>query len=361
MDTKIEKKNPHTSSSFPKPESERNHTKKFGCRLRFPMYACSSVRKGKEEDEDEDEYEREEKKEIRVVSMRSVKEVKREEDEEEQRSDRLLLEHKFSEQSSSKVSASSEKDQSLNLGMGVGLMLLLSKSTTELNKMVELRKEMETLLTDIKTEIQKKKNEPTSSENSNNTAPVSFTISEGNENSSDSVLRDNCEFNKFESKLDQVVNERDEMEAELEVELERLHYSMEGKNSLQTLPPLRINQMETSNEINQFTDSFSDASDEYNKIYEQQHEYIYEQQLEEEKQEDEDEQNYNNYEGGVCPFELERRLLDVQEMRQRERIEELEFALEFAERKLHEKDREICWWRDTAKLVTQHKDDPHFR
>lgn len=58
---------------------------------------------------------------------------------------------------------------------------------------------------------------------------------------------------------------------------------------------------------------------------------------------------------GVCAIELERRLHEVLEARQRERIAELESALRCAERRLREKEREICWWRDTARLVAEHK------
>ncbi|PKA48269.1 hypothetical protein AXF42_Ash020704 [Apostasia shenzhenica] len=61
--------------------------------------------------------------------------------------------------------------------------------------------------------------------------------------------------------------------------------------------------------------------------------------------------------GGVCPRELERRLRDLLEARQQERIAELENALECAERKLHDKEMEVCWWRDTARLVSKHSDD----
>lgn len=59
----------------------------------------------------------------------------------------------------------------------------------------------------------------------------------------------------------------------------------------------------------------------------------------------------------VSAQELERRLHELLETRQQERIAELESALECAERKLHEKEREICWWRDTTSLVSQHKNE----
>lgn len=60
------------------------------------------------------------------------------------------------------------------------------------------------------------------------------------------------------------------------------------------------------------------------------------------------------YEHGVSPYELEIRLHEVLEERQEERIKELESALESAKEKLHQKDEELSWWKDTAKLISQH-------
>lgn len=54
---------------------------------------------------------------------------------------------------------------------------------------------------------------------------------------------------------------------------------------------------------------------------------------------------------GVCPLELERRLHELLEMRQEERIKALESALQCAMEKLHENQRELSWWKDTARLV----------
>lgn len=57
---------------------------------------------------------------------------------------------------------------------------------------------------------------------------------------------------------------------------------------------------------------------------------------------------------GVPPEELERRLHEVLALRQEERIKELEAALECANRKLSEKEKEVYWWKDTAKLISEH-------
>lgn len=59
----------------------------------------------------------------------------------------------------------------------------------------------------------------------------------------------------------------------------------------------------------------------------------------------------NNELYGVSPRDLERRLHEVLEERQQERINELESALDYAIQQLEEKERELCWWRDSARLV----------
>lgn len=57
---------------------------------------------------------------------------------------------------------------------------------------------------------------------------------------------------------------------------------------------------------------------------------------------------------GVRPIELERKLHELLELRQQERIKELEEALECAKHKLSEKELEVSWWKDTARLISQH-------
>lgn len=57
---------------------------------------------------------------------------------------------------------------------------------------------------------------------------------------------------------------------------------------------------------------------------------------------------------GVSHIELERKLRELVEARQQERIKELEAALECAVNKLQEKELEVSWWKDTARLISQH-------
>ncbi|RZR84865.1 hypothetical protein BHM03_00011768 [Ensete ventricosum] len=73
------------------------------------------------------------------------------------------------------------------------------------------------------------------------------------------------------------------------------------------------------------------------------------------------EEEDGGYYRGVSARELERRLHELLETRQQERIAELESALECAERKLREKESEVCWWKDTARLVSQHKSEAVHR
>lgn len=57
---------------------------------------------------------------------------------------------------------------------------------------------------------------------------------------------------------------------------------------------------------------------------------------------------------GVCPYELERRLHELMEIRQEEEINELQTALEDAKKRLHVKEAEASWWKDTAYIVSEH-------
>lgn len=57
---------------------------------------------------------------------------------------------------------------------------------------------------------------------------------------------------------------------------------------------------------------------------------------------------------GVPPFELERRLHELLESRQQEQIRELEAKIECLKHKLREKEMEVSWWKDTARLISRH-------
>ncbi|KAL3746412.1 hypothetical protein ACJRO7_015380 [Eucalyptus globulus] len=59
------------------------------------------------------------------------------------------------------------------------------------------------------------------------------------------------------------------------------------------------------------------------------------------------EDEVTEFQGGVPPIELER-----------ERIKELEASVGRMEQKLSEKEREISWWKDTARLLSHHVSEP---
>lgn len=66
----------------------------------------------------------------------------------------------------------------------------------------------------------------------------------------------------------------------------------------------------------------------------------------------------NNNNNGVCPVELERKLQELVATRQEEKIKALESALDCTIQKLHQNQKELSWWKDTATLVFQ-KTAPH--
>ena len=83
-------------------------------------------------------------------------------------------------------------------------------------------------------------------------------------------------------------------------------------------------------------------------------------EAEEEEEEEEggyDEDRSSPPHGGVSARALERRLHELLQKRQQDRIVELESALDAAQRRLHEKEREVVWWRDAAKLVSHRRDE----
>lgn len=98
----------------------------------------------------------------------------------------------------------------------------------------------------------------------------------------------------------------------------------------------------------------------------QDHEGNYSKQLVSEKGEDSEEMRFRymssgpvlEEQQGVCPYELERRLHELMEIRQEEEINELQSALEDAKKRLHVKEAEASWWKDTAYIVSEHIPKP---
>lgn len=136
------------------------------------------------------------------------------------------------------------EDASFNLGIGLGLALLLAKTASEFNKMSEVRTQMEMLLKQIKDEFGKKDviSGLSGSSNSPSSATLDFSWNAIREDTIASQYngylshQGGLRFIK-ESGSREVVGcesslKMNKLEAELEVELERLQLNMEGENTL---------------------------------------------------------------------------------------------------------------------------------
>ncbi|GJN00734.1 hypothetical protein PR202_ga17936 [Eleusine coracana subsp. coracana] len=221
----------------------------------------------------------------------------------------------------------------MNLGLGASLVLLLSKSTVELNKMVELRAQMEALVSEIKSESNG------SSSSAATTAavkdPIAFPAADADAASNCSRTTDTALSGGGEGRAGVVI---DRMEAELQAELNRLQRG--AVHGDQRVAPV------------QGLESCVDDGDE-----EEEDEYEEADEEEEEEEECCDGDNKSPPHGGVSARALERRLHELLQKRQQERIVELESALDTAQRRLHDKEREVVWWRDAAKLVSHRRDE----
>ncbi|KAK1269697.1 hypothetical protein QJS04_geneDACA013705 [Acorus gramineus] len=236
--------------------------------------------------------------------------------------------------SESIVSLAKNGDVSSNLPIGAGLVFLIAKGITEFNKMLELRNEMEVLLKEIKEEVRRKTD---NSPNADSNLACSASSLNGYKRErdhppvqnlidiTDPVRHSNCEASLMRVKSLRMV----QLEEELEAELERLQINLD----LRIDSELPENRMEIAVE-NTAPDQSMTASFE-----------------EEEDPHAPDSRDTT----GVCPHELERRLHELLEAQQRERISELESALQSTENRLHEKEMEISWWRDTARVFSKDK------
>ncbi|KAJ6804050.1 protein POLAR LOCALIZATION DURING ASYMMETRIC DIVISION AND REDISTRIBUTION-like [Iris pallida] len=244
---------------------------------------------------------------------------------------------------------------SFNLGMGIGLVFLLAKSATEVNKMTELRAQMEMLLKEVRTETRREDANCSSSESSNKVSD-SITSSSGSSNnisispsqccgdaSTRMMISKDIEGVKhtavYKGETNYVTatgNTRsaslDQMEAELELELERLETNLEGESS-----SAHQHRMEVDNEKDDlYVESFSVT-------------------YEEEVTIPQDTGEYN----GVSAHELERRLHELVATRQQEQIAELQSKLERMEQKLREKEIELCWWKETKCFDLRNEEASH--
>ncbi|KAI4316400.1 hypothetical protein L6164_024383 [Bauhinia variegata] len=231
------------------------------------------------------------------------------------------------------------------LGVYCGLLYLITASKNELAKMVQLREEMEMLLQNSREELRSKDAllKPLILSDT-----LASSITDTQEGSSSNSRHLSTQSQKpyvqpeLESKmvphhfLQDIISEQDEcvekvneLEAELEVELERLQLHLDRETALQHTQEGRIKDSRDVMSFDEIIDPL-EASTEL---------CI-----------------------GVPPDEVERRLHELREARQQERIAELESALECARQKLIQKEVEVTRWKDTllkcddnqaTKIVTQ--------
>ncbi|XP_018678999.2 protein POLAR LOCALIZATION DURING ASYMMETRIC DIVISION AND REDISTRIBUTION-like [Musa acuminata AAA Group] len=335
-----------------------------GFRVRFPI-ASSNRRRTKERRMTEEEEDEAKVEEPAVTASMEGKGI-------------------ASGESNLAIDAGKQSDAvSLNLGMGVGLVFLLTRSATEINKMEQLRVQMEILLKDIKDEMHNKGVSSHRAESNNVASSASNSYMEP-----EAETRSTCAtFTRNTARLSM-----HQMEAEMEVELQRLQCAVGRK--LSSLPPHRMLAAENADAPETFHGSFREAYEggsgsgsggiqcgvsaheltrKLNQLVQARQQegiaelessfnctgnsHIGEDDGEVTQVHEEDGGNYR----GVSARELERRLHELLETRQRERIAELESALVCAERQLREKESEVCWWRDTARLVSQHKNEAVHR
>ncbi|KAK2659240.1 hypothetical protein Ddye_005773 [Dipteronia dyeriana] len=234
------------------------------------------------------------------------------------------------------------REASFNLGIGCYLLHLIVSSQNELDKMTELRTQMETLLRNVKEELKMKDTLMNPSESVDIHAYSTTDIIEGPESNDHNSLLNRTTSHVSSGSLTIKVHDQslmcdwpkpegmERLEAELEVELERLQLHLDKEKLMQYTEQEREeeNVMDTAYQ----SSSSGEVID--------------------------PREGCPEVECGVHPYELERRLHEVLEARQQEQISELEAAIECAKYKLQEKESEISWWKDTARLMSKHVTRP---
>ncbi|KAK8980347.1 hypothetical protein V6N11_061558 [Hibiscus sabdariffa] len=205
---------------------------------------------------------------------------------------------------------------------GCCLLHLIAESKNELQKMAELRIQMESVLQTTKEgllnkdllgskNIQSKEGDGVEKSSGFNSNLISNKLLFDQSSKAEDAPKDDC------------LEGMDRLEAELEVELERLQLLLDsGKFSSNPPEDCKSCSLSHGEVINV------------------------------------EEENCQESHCGVPPYELERKLHELLETRQEQEIRELETALESAKQELREKEREISWWKDTAHLMLEHVRQP---
>ncbi|CAL0319128.1 unnamed protein product [Lupinus luteus] len=235
---------------------------------------------------------------------------------------------------------------SFKLGVGCGFLYFMVASKNELAKIVELRKEMEMLIQNVKGELQSKdlllKSLKPSDAFASSLNDIQEVSRSNSQPGSKCNLVPNGLFEHKKGEKDEHADEINNLQAEFELELERLHLYLEGEEAASGDANKEVAEFNSrmgedrnsqGNVEDSSTESHSSSSDEI--IMDPQG-------------------ASDGLSLGVPPFELQRRLHELLETKLRERITELEYSLECTKQKLMEKEMEVTWLKDNAPPISQH-------
>ncbi|CAL5020011.1 unnamed protein product [Urochloa decumbens] len=251
-----------------------------------------------------------------------------------------------------------------SLGLGASLVLLLSKSAAELSRMAELRAEMERLVMDARPADVRTCSDgrPSGSDGHADSASIvkgRRPFARAGDGDGVGALSLSSDGSRTASRRDM-----DRMEAELEAELSRLQLQ-QAPSDEERASPRRDRELELQTEASSASSRSHSVicSDDgiVNDGRETDNDSDVIQDNDEEEEEDDERDAGSPTHGGVSARELERRLHELLQSRHEARIAELESALERAQRKLRETEREASRWRDTAKLATRFTDESRLR
>lgn len=233
------------------------------------------------------------------------------------------------------------KEASFNLGVGFGLIFLIAASRNELNKMVNLHRQMQILLQSFRTEFQNnQEKEPCSDSMMAPSFPKPSDVQEISYVEK-TVCSQYLSSHIFESpkvnfNSDQHIRENsrgmDQIGDELEAELDRMQFQIDTEipSKYSNHQHSEINVKDSAPEMS-LTTSFEDMGKQPYQLMMCNQDQFY----------------------GIDPFELERRLHQVLEARQQEEINELIRQLEL-------KEAELSWWKETVRLICQHAEEPVY-
>ncbi|KAJ8450442.1 hypothetical protein Cgig2_002127 [Carnegiea gigantea] len=249
--------------------------------------------------------------------------------------------------SRNRASGCQRQEMTFNLAAGLGLLSLIAASKTELDKAMELRREMEVFLMSIREGHRS---------NASSTKPsdprVAYAVSttfDGLSNVSPYSLEDHApSLSQPESGISLVYDKHCEMdEGEVPVE---------GLNHLEEELAAELEHLRVDEEKGESSENHEAAQKFILQIYPT---YTAAQSITVSSGEVIDPQDAGIPEYyGVPPLELERRLHELLEARQEERIKELENHLECMKKRFQEKEVEVTWWKDTARLISKQVTEP---